>query len=241
MKDSVAVCIVTHRLTYETIYAIENLIAKTKVKFKLYIFGIETTSFLKDYLIKLIEKKKGHIEFSDNYIKKSVALNILLKQVTEKYCVIFPINCLVHQNWLEDLIFNLKTIDKPGLISIRPKSELLHLVPILHHSPKEYEDCLKNVFLSETNAVEGLMLFDKSMVQEKAGYFNEKLIHQGCEDLEFSFRFSGQGFNNIYIRKQTLIRLNLQCDVLFPKKTKEGFAELKEEVKNMIKSQNFKR
>lgn len=242
MKESIAVCIVVNDLYFESRYVIENLIAKTKVKFKLYILDNGSKDVrIKEFCSELCEKKKGSFTSSDVVLSVSKAINNLYKQVSEKYCVIFPINCLVHQNWLEDLISNIKIIDKPGLISIRSKSESLHLVPVLHHSPKEYEDCLKNVFVSETNAVEGLMFFDKTVVNEKVGLFNENFKNQGYEQLEFSFRFSGQGFNNIYIRKQTLIKLNLQSDILFPLKNKQGFVELKEEVKNMVKTQNFKR
>lgn len=242
MKESVAICIVTNNLYFETRYAIENLIAKTKYKFKLYIYENNSSDDrIKSFLVELIEKKKGHIILSESTVKKSKAINELLNVISEKYCVIFPINCLVHQNWLEDLIFNFNTIHNPGLIGIRNKSNDLHLTPILHHSPKKYEDKLKNVFLSDTNAIEGLFLFDKIICNEKVGLFNENFKHEGCEELEFSFRFSAQGFNNIYICKQTLIKLNLQNDILFIKKTKDSFSELKEEVKNIIKTQNFKK
>ena len=242
MKDSIAVCIVTNDLYFESRYTIENLIAKTKLKFKLYIFdNASSDNRIKDFSTALCEKKKGVYSFSETVISMPKAINFLLKQVQEKYCVIFPLNYLVHTNWLEDLISNYKIIDKPGCLSIRHSSDKLHLVPVLHYSATTFEDKLSNVYISETNAVEGLLMFDKQLLDEKVGLMNENFKNNGHEELEFTFRFSGQGFNNVYIRKQTAIKLNLQNEILFPKKTKNGFLELKEEVKNMVRSQNFKK
>ena len=242
MKESIAICIVNNNLYFESRYAIENLIEKTKLKFKLYIFDNGSTdNRIKEFSTILCEKKKGLYIFSETAIPLPKAINFLLKQVQEKYCVIFPINYLVHANWLEDLISSYKIIDNAGCFSIRNTTEKLHLVPILHRSATSFEDKLNNVYLSETNAVEGLLMFDKQLLDEKIGLMNENFRNNGYEELEFAFRFSGQGFNNVYIRKQTAIKLNLQNEILFPKKTKDGFLELKEEVKNMVKSQNFKK
>lgn len=242
MKDTVAVCIVTNDLYFESRYAIENLIEKTKMKFKIYIFDNGSKdNRIKEFSSLLCEKKKGIYSFSETPISSAKAINFLLKQVQEKYCVIFPVNYLVHVNWLEDLISSYKIIDKPGCFSIRTTSEKLHLVPILHHSATGYEDELNNVYVSETNAVEGLLMFDKQLLDDKIGLMNENFNNNGFEELEFAFRFSGQGYNNVYIRKQTAIKLNLQNKILFPNKTKNGLLELKEEVKKMVKSQKFKR
>ena len=242
MKKSVAVCIVTNDLYFESRYAIENLIQKTKHKFKIYIFDNGSIdNRIKDFSSAFCEKKKGLFSFSETPISLPKAINFLIKQVQEKYCIIFPVNYLVHNNWLEDLISSYEIIDKPGCFSIRNSSDKLHLVPILHHSATSFEDKLNNVYLSETNSVEGLLMFDKQLLDEKIGLMNENFKNTGHEQLEFAFRFSGQGFNNVYIRKQTAIKLNLQNEILFPKKTKNGFVELKEEVKNMVRTQNFKK
>jgi glycosyltransferase involved in cell wall biosynthesis len=242
MKESIAVCIVVNDLYFESRYVVENLINKTKLKFKLYVLdNASSDERVKEYYSKLCEKKKWLYQSSESKLNYSKALNTLLKLVTEDYIALIPVNCLLNSNWLEDLLSNIKTVDSSGLISIKNSIDKLFLVPVLHHSPKSYEDKLKNVYVSETNAVEGVLFFNKNICFEKVGFFNEKFENNGYEQIEFSYRFTKQGFNNIYIRKQSLIKLNLQNQIIFPKKTKDGFLELKEEIKNMAINQNFKK
>jgi hypothetical protein len=242
MKESIAVCVVVNDMYFESRYAVENLINKTKLKFKLYVLdNASSDQRIKEFYSKFCEKKKWSYQLTESKLNYSQATNTLLKSVTEDYIALVPINCLVHTNWLEDLLSNIKIVDSPGLISIKHSTDKLFLVPVLHHSPKSYEDKLENVYVSETNAVEGLLFFNRNVCLQKVGFFNEKFENTGYEQIEFSYRFSKQGMNNIYIRKQSLIKLPLQNDVLFPKKTKQGFDELKEEVKQMNQTNNFKK
>jgi hypothetical protein len=102
------------------------------------------------------------------------------------------------------------------------------------------EDELKNILISENNSVEGLFLFDKEKIVS-IGLFDENLQNKGFEQAEFCFRVASLGLNNFYIRKQTLVKLNIDDEILFPKKTKEGMDEFKIQVEWMIKNQMFKK
>ena len=113
-------------------------------------------------------------------------------------------------------------------------------MPVIHKCDSKPEDDLLNIHITENNSVEGLMCFKTDLFQ-KVGYFDEKLQHNGFEQVEFCFRVASLGLNNIYIRKQTYVKIPWVNDTLFPVKTKEGMEEFKMNVDWMIKNQMFKK
>lgn len=238
MTDEIAICLITNNLYFETRYCIENLISKTQCKMRFYVLdNASSDKNIIEYCKTLCEQTGGYFHQEYSEVSVSKAMNLLLKRVSEKFCVLFPVNCFVHNHWLEDLIHFKKTIHNSGCISIRNGFEKVEFMPVLHHSPVLPEDELLNVYVTENNSVEGLMMFEKSTIDEKVGFFDEQLTEKGCEHLEFCFRFTLNGFQNFYIRKQTLIKLPLPNDVLFPKRNEHAIFELKQAVKFMLDNQ----
>ncbi len=203
MLEEIAVCIVTHENEIETKYIIQNMKAKTNCAIKIY--------------------KK---DFKDSLCD---SINDLLTEVSEKYCVIFPANALVDENWCEDLLFNIKNVNKPGVIGIRHGKEKIKLSPILLN-----DDELINVWFSENNIIEGVMMFETKYLNEEFGMFDKLFDHTGFQYAQFSLKFAFIGLNNFYIRKQTYIPIEIENEYLYPKKTKEGIFLINEFVKANI-------
>jgi hypothetical protein len=239
--DEVAICIVTQNDFFTTKIVIERLLEKTNIKPRLYIVdNASTDQQLISYCFSVCSKNGGYLRILKEQKKYSEAINEMLRIVHQKYCVIFPTNILVNQNWLEDLIYNLKIVQSVGITSIKSGNEKLYFMPLLHKSEVLPEDELKNILITENNAVEGIMCFERSKF-DHIGFFDEKLQHKGFEQAEFCFRTASMGMNNIYIRKQSCVKIPLSNEMLFPKKTKEGMDEFKANVEWMIKNQMFKK
>ena len=239
--DEVGICIVTHNDFFTTKIVIDRLLEKTNIKPRLYIVDNGSTDQrLIDYCSEICKKGGGYFRIVKEAKNYSQSINEILRIVTQKYCVIFPVNAIVHQNWLEDLIHNLKSVPSVGIASIRSGNENVHFMPLLHKCDSMPEDELKNILITENNSIEGIMCFERSKF-DQVGFFDEKLQHRGFEQAEFCFRTASLGMNNIYIRRQTCVKIPLGNDVLFPKKTKEGMDEFKMNVDWMIKNQMFKK
>lgn len=241
MVKQISVCIVTHNSYWETRYCIENLMAKTNMPYRLYIIDNASTDVrIKDYCRKVCVQNKGYFKELKDCISLSEAWNHAIKIVGEDLCVLFPMNCLVNNNWLEDLWSSHEVIQNVGCVAIRNGFEKLHFMPMVHSDVNSQEDPLKNVFISSNNSVEGVMMFDPKILHQ-TGYLDTQLQFRGCEFLEWVFRVSALGFQNIYIRNQTLIQLHLNNDVLFPKKSKDAIDELRINIEAMVKKQMFKK
>ncbi len=240
MECSVGVCVVVHNSYFETRYCIENLIAKTKVKFRWYIVNNGSTdSRIIDYCRKLCADSGGYFK-SIEQSPVSVAYNHVVRIVGEEFMVIFPTNYLVNKNWLEDLIHFYKNIDNTGAVSIRTGFEKLSFVPLLHKSETEPEDKLLNVHLNDNNIVDGIM-FLKPEILLQTGHLDEHIKNSGYELIELCFRISAHGFHNFYIRNQNVIKLLLSNEVLFPVRSKDGMHELKVHIEAMYKKKMFKK
>ena len=239
--DEVGICVVIHNNYFTTRYNLENLLRKTKVKTRLYIVDLSSEEkHLSEFCKQLCSTTGGYYKLIDQKKKYSEALNDLLRIVTQKHVVIFPVNGLVHQNWLEDLLYYQKMIPSIGITSIRSSMENLNWIPLIHSDESKPEDELRNVLITENNSTEGILCFQTDKLL-RIGYFDEKLQHSGFEQAEFSFRMASIGLNNIYIRKQTYIRTALYDDILFPKKSKLAMDEFKMNIDWMIKNQIFKK
>lgn len=242
MRKSIAVCIVTNNLYFETKYAIENLLSKTKLNVKLYIVDNASANPQTIELGReMCKKTKGNFFTLEQPQKMVCALNILLRHVKEKQIVIFPVNHFVHTNWLEDLIHYESKIVNVGALGIRNQHSNINFIPILHENVVELEDKLEHAWLNPSNTVEGLFLINKSIL-EKVGVLDETFKNTGLEFGEWMFRISATGYQNVYIRNQFAIKLDhIDNEVIFPKKNKLALDELKIEVERMIETQIFKK
>jgi hypothetical protein len=206
MQEEIAVCIITNGNDIETRYVIENMLIKTQLPISPFVYN-----------------EAGSICDSTNDLLTQV------KNLNHKYCVIFPANALVDENWLEDLLFNIKNVDKPGVVAIRNGSEKVTLTPILFS-----DDILTNVWMSDNNIIEGIMMFEVDKLTDDFGMFDKLFDHTGFQYAQFSLKFAFSGLNNFYIRKQTYFKINIKNEILYPKKNKDGVFLINEFVKANI-------
>lgn len=237
--DPVAICIIVNNNFFEAKVCIENLLSKTKVPVKLYILNNASTDpRVAEYFVSLCMEKKWQYQSTPNEYNLSMCYNSITKFVTEKYCCIFPINMFVNRNWLEDLVFTIENVKaESGVLSIRSGSEKAFLMPILHDHPTG-EDELKHVWFTENNSVDGILFF-KTDIFSKPGYFDEKLNAPAFEVLEMVFRISCFGYKNYYIPNQSAAKAVIRNEVLFPSKTEESLKIFKSAVETMVKTKQF--
>lgn len=204
MQEKIGICIVGDGNLKQYNFVKDNLVNTTKCDITIY-----------------------YNEVKDNYTDY---INELISQVTEEYCVIFPINALVDFNWCEDLLHNIKTANNPGIVGIRHSNNNLSLIPIL------FDEELKNVWVDENNFINGLMMFRRDVLTSDFGMFENVFENTGYESSCFSTKFFLTGLNNFYIRQQTFIPIETENKILFPEKTKEGFKLLNEFIKSNLKN-----
>ena len=115
-----------------------------------------------EYLEKVCEDTKGYFYHAENTMNVGECLNHLLGSVHQEYCAFVPVDALVNQNWLIDLLTQYSILNNSGVLSIRNGSEKLALSPQLHKKAVYGEEAeLKNVLTNEYYTVEGSAIFQK--------------------------------------------------------------------------------
>ena len=222
----VAVCIVVENMYYHTRYVIENLLAKTKVPIKLYINNINPISVknnkLETYLWGLMEDSSIECFLYHNtgieHKNISSEKNRMLLDITEELVCMFPANMIVAENWLEELYYNLETFPEAGILGIRSGNENCKLTPVLQR-----DDILDPVWFDPNNFVEGIQFFRNELLGPFTSYSIKKEI-EAFADMEFSFQAVQRGCKNFYIKKQWAVRIPIETNNLYPKKTPEAAA-----------------
>lgn len=238
--QNLGICMVLNNNYYQTRYCIENLLAKTNEEVSVYILDNGSKEEkLKKYLKETCAQKKWVLKTVKIPITLSKAYNLIINLVSENYCCLFPINILVNKGWAEVLLNEYKSCEKSGIVGIKNGTEKVSLGPILCKCETS-EDYLKYVWFSKYNTIEGLIMFERQKLDKTGGY-DEKLNAPGYEALEFSFRFSGNGYQNYYLPKQSCVKVDILNETLFPEKTKEGAVGFMKEVEGMVKSKQFKK
>ncbi len=237
--DPVAICIIVNNNFFEAKVCIDNILSKTNRPIKFYILDNSSTDpRVKEYFQNMCAENHWLYQTTPEIKNLSECYNSLIKLVTEKYCCIFPINIFVNRNWLEDLLFTIENVKaESGVLSIRTGSEKAFLMPILHDHPTG-EDELKHVWFTENNSVEGILFF-KTDIFSKPGYFDEKLNAPAFEVPEMVFRISCFGYKNYYIQNQSAAKAVIRNEVLFPSKTEESLKIFKSAVETMVKTKQF--
>ena len=183
---------------------------------------IHSDSFLEEYAIETMLAKTGcKINLLSKKLEGSYAdcMNELISKCTSEYIVIFQSNTLVEENWCEDLLFYSKNIVNSGCVGIQGAlNDKLKNKPLL-----TIDDDLQNVWVADNNMIEGLFMFKKSLLTEEIGMFERLFDNTGFEQVVFSLKFSFSGYNNYYIRKQSIIEMDIASrNEIFPTKTKNG-------------------
>jgi hypothetical protein len=220
--EPIAICIIINDNYRESIFAIENLIAKTRHPIKLYIFNFNPKAVT--YLNFMISHICNyHIFHYDTFNCKNYSLgtiyNEFIESATEKFAVFFPTNLVVNENWLSELKFNYNGFEKSGCISIKENIEDLKLSSLLFQNGVS-EDLLRTVYVDQKNFFKDFLFVELSKAKE-VGKFIETEDLKGLELSEWSFRFFANGYNNYYIKYENAIRLKLADEFLYPQLSKQ--------------------
>lgn len=243
--QNISINIVVTDNYWESRYCIENLLSKTTLKPKIYIIDNGSKDDrVEKWSIEFCKEHKGYFKRLTETVSLEKEYNAFLKAMTllpslEDYICLLPCNLLVHQNWLESLYSSYTSCEDTGIVSIRTGEEKIALAPILHKAVKG-EDYLDNVWLSDNNSVEGLLFF-KSDLLNKIGYFDENLNAIGFNVADFCFRASATGHKNFYTTKQTCVKTQIENELLFPAKTEDSYNVFKNEVERMVREQNYQK
>lgn len=231
--SKIAICVINYNLFGLTKYCIENLLAKTHLPVSLYVYDMDEEGDIDkmEYLINTSTKYFRADGKSLNTIKSMFMLDS-----TEDYLCIVPISCLVGRNWLEDLLYNYTQCQNSGILSIKSQTTKCEL-SVLPYDNNENELVLSNVWLGEKNFVNGVMFFDRKISNNlyPLTFGRDNNINAYAED-EMSFISNLLGKNNFYILKQILVHLEIENDVLFPKKTIENNQKFRVYANELAKS-----
>ena len=209
-----------------------------KMKERIDVIFLHTDTFLEEYALdNLIRKTTCDIGIlskkfeSDSYADE---MNTLISISDAEYIVVFSSNMLVEDSWCEDLLYYSKKILDAGCVGIQSVENNKHKYkPLL-----TIDDDLKNVWVSDNNIVEGVFMFKKSLLTKEIGMFDKLFDKTGFEQAEFSLKLAFSGYNNFYIRKQSLVEMEIaRRNEVFTKKTEFGVKLINEFVKANI---NFK-
>jgi GT2 family glycosyltransferase len=206
-----------------------------KMKERIDVIFLHTDTFLEEYALdNLIRKTTCDIGIlskkfeSDSYADE---MNTLISISDAEYIVVFSSNMLVEDSWCEDLLYYSKKILDAGCVGIQSVENNKHKYkPLL-----TIDDDLKNVWVSDNNIVEGVFMFKKSLLTKEIGMFDKLFDKTGFEQAEFSLKLAFSGYNNFYIRKQSLVEMEIaRRNEVFTKKTEFGTKLINEFVKANI-------
>ena len=228
---NISVCVVAKGNSELVKFTINNALQKTFL-FANYYFNCDEENF--EFCKSIAEKTEGGIIQTNNSI--SQCYNELLLNDAD-YFVILPINAIVNDFWLEDLVITYEKVEKSGVISIPTGFEKLETTTILHKTTQGSEDVLKVVYKEENNFIDGILFFHKT-ISDEVGKFDPN-CQQAFFKNDFSFRVGMMGYQNFYIKNQQIIELPLSDENINPTKTIDGINAFKQEIKQMFKNTQF--
>ena len=240
-KNEVAILVLTHNSPIETAFFLDHTIEYTTEPYRFHIFDYQSTiESMRKMLEKAVKENNGYYTHITKPMSKSQLYNLMLQTVYQKYAVFLPINFLINQNWLSDLIYNYESVKNAGAIGILSNYKKAYLSAEIYTNDFEKEDEMKTIWVNHTNMLNELIFFKKDRI-EKVGQFDERLKHRGLEKAEWTYRFLGNGYSNFSITKNTIVSYEIDNDFLFPRISSKAKDELKEQAKIMAKVKQFKK
>lgn len=209
-----------------------------KMKEKIDVIFLHSGTFLEEYALDNLVRKTtcnpGILSKKFEGISYADEMNTLINISDAEYIVVFSSNILVNDSWCEDLLYYSKKIINAGCVGIQSVENNKHKYkPLL-----TIDDDLKNVWVSDNNIIEGVFMFKKQLLTEEIGMFDKLFDKTGFEQAELSLKLAFSGYNNFYIRKQSMVEMEIaRRDDMFVKKTEFGVKMINEFVKANI---NFK-
>ena len=214
--DNVAVCLVAHNSPKEFSMFVEHLDNATTHPCKYHILDNASTD--NETIVacqSLWIDNKGVLERTETPLKLGACYNKLLNTVERKYCAFIPMNNILSNGWLQNVLFEYETIKDAGLLSIKSQNDNLYLSGLLSNDEK-----IKLTYLQKDNNVGGI-LFGKTDTFKDAGGFDTENNIDGLEFEELSHRVMLQGKINFYIQNAKRIELPIINSMLFPEITDE--------------------
>jgi hypothetical protein len=228
---NISVCVVAKGNSELVKFAINNALEKTFL-FANYYFNSDAENF--NFCKSIADRTEGSVIQTNDSI--SQCYNELLLNDAD-YFVILPINVLVNDFWLEDLVITYQNVEKCGVLSIPTGFEKLETTTILHKTIQGSEDKLKIVYKEENNFIDGILFFHKLII-EKVGKFDPN-CQQAFFKNDFSWRVGMMEYQNFYIKNQQIIELPLSDETINPTKTHDGVKAFKKEIEQMFKNNQF--
>jgi hypothetical protein len=228
---NISVCVVAKGNSELVKFAINNAIEKTFL-FANYYFNSDAENF--NFCKSIADRTEGSVIQTNGSI--SQRYNELLLNDADYY-VILPINAIVNDFWLEDLVITYEKVENSGVLSIPTGFEKLKTTTILHKTTQGSEDVLKVVYKEENNFLDGILFFHKSIL-EKVGKFDPN-CQQAFFKNDFSWRVGMMEYQNFYIKNQQIIELPLSDETINSTKTHDGIKAFKKEIEQMFKNNQF--
>lgn len=229
---NIAVCVVAKGNSDLVKFTINNAFEKTFLHAN-YFFSCDAENF--DFCKSFADKTEGCVLIQTTDSVAEYYNELLLND--SDYFVILPINVLVNEFWLEDLVITYEKVANSGVISIPTGFEKLETTTILHKTTQGSEDVLKIVYKEENNFINGILFFHKSII-DKVGKFDPN-CEQAFFKNDFSWRVGMMEYQNYYIKNQQIIELPLSNETINPTKTHDGIKAFKKEIEQMFKNNQF--
>lgn len=195
-KEKVSICMLNIDRYWLSRYVIENNLSLCGVPLDeieiLILDNGSTDKRMIDYAASIADV---HI-IEESNIGVAKGYNKLFRIAKGDFICLPNTDIIMGKDWLKDLIYFNKKIEKSGITGIHCESDKGRLI--------NYNG--KMIWQRENNTIDGVTLFHKKMF-EVVGGFDESFSKYGFEDNEYAIRMSLLGYANYYIPFQYGVHL----------------------------------
>lgn len=207
--ELISICYIAEGSSYRAIHSFQSLGFSIKEKETEFIVKDAPKEYIKtigDIEVELfvIDKTndKNTAEYftplATNLTTKEVPLSALVNDVvrmaTGEYICIVPTGVFLQRDWLVNLIFYYKSIDKSGVVGIPSDIEAVEFLPV----PSMDEEKLTSVFVEQGGNVQGVMFVNRQKFY-LVGAIDESVFMKGEEFNHFCTRAQKIGLINYYV------------------------------------------
>jgi hypothetical protein len=219
-KQDVAIFIANYKSFPLIADCIDNIKNVTVFNYKIYVYDLdpETDVDSAEYFRSLtVDGVHSYIRYEAKFLFLSLteAFFDFLKKSTEEYKCVMPINHIVWSGWLEELIFQHKKFNDVGVLSIKSNNTKCE-VSVMPCFINDQNKSTSFVWVSSDNFVDGILFFNQNLSE----IYRDRLFSDEVVGIAKSISFIAQTKmkNNFYITEQNAIYLDIENDVLFPKR-----------------------
>ena len=194
------------------------------------IIGVKTSLSVSDENKWIYEIADKVFTIGDNVLNAD-AYNMLFRNCSNDFVCLLKSHFFTEANWLQELIFFQKNIQKSGVVGISSSFLSCEFTPMLSAN----QENMIGVFLPKDEAMEvaGAYLFDKQLLYFVGAFDNNPAI-DNYEFLQWQMRCTRMGFHNFYIPTQSCIQISVEKIYVTDK-----LIEVNNSVEEMRKNRNF--